>query len=73
MVATHAYIHCALIGWLHRYKGTWDAFRLIVKEDGVRGLWKGWIPNCQRAAVVCLGGDYRLLVHILLCDVPVQI
>ena len=40
-----------------RYTGTYDAFRSIVRSDGVLGLWKGWIPNCQRAAVVCLGGE----------------
>ena len=41
-----------------RYKGTWDAFRSIVQQDGIRGLWKGWAPNCQRAAFVCLEGKY---------------
>jgi solute carrier family 25 uncoupling protein 27 len=28
----------------------------IAREGGIRGLWKGWVPNCQRAAIVCLGG-----------------
>lgn len=42
----------------YRYKGMVDAFVSIVREDGVRGLWKGWVPNCQRAAIVCLGGKY---------------
>lgn len=40
-----------------RYQGTYNAFCIILKEDGFRGLWKGWVPNCQRAAVVCLGGE----------------
>ena len=22
------------------------------------GLWKGWLPNCQRAAMVSIGGIY---------------
>jgi len=29
---------------------------MIVHEGGVRGLWKGWVPNVQRAALVNLGG-----------------
>lgn len=33
------------------------AFRRIVAEGGVRGLWKGWAPNVQRAALVNLGGE----------------
>jgi solute carrier family 25 uncoupling protein 27 len=39
-----------------RYKGPVDAFLSIAREGGIRGLWKGWVPNCQRAAIVCLGG-----------------
>ncbi|XP_019848686.1 PREDICTED: mitochondrial uncoupling protein 4-like [Amphimedon queenslandica] len=38
-----------------KYKGSIDVLRIILKEDGFRGLWRGWIPNCQRAAIVCLG------------------
>lgn len=38
-----------------RYRGTRDAFRSILREGGIVGLWKGWAPNCQRAALVCLG------------------
>ncbi len=41
----------------HRYRGGVDVLRSIVAKDGVLGLWKGWVPNCQRAAVVCLGGE----------------
>lgn len=44
-----------LEGKTPRYTGTWDAFRSIVRSEGITGLWKGWLPNCQRAAVVCLG------------------
>ena len=40
-----------------RYTGMWDAFRSIVRSDGILGLWKGWAPNCLRASVVCLGGE----------------
>ncbi|CAB4013745.1 mitochondrial uncoupling 4-like, partial [Paramuricea clavata] len=38
-----------------RYRGTAHAFSSIVKQSGVRGLWKGWLPNVQRAALVNLG------------------
>lgn len=31
------------------------AFKKIVSESGIRGLWKGSIPNVQRAALVNLG------------------
>lgn len=31
------------------------AFREIVKRGGIKGLWKGSIPNVQRAALVNLG------------------
>jgi solute carrier family 25 uncoupling protein 27 len=38
-----------------RYKGTIDAFKVIFKEEGLAGLWKGVAPNVQRAALVNLG------------------
>jgi solute carrier family 25 uncoupling protein 27 len=31
------------------------AFRVIVNQEGVLGLWKGGIPAIQRAALVNLG------------------
>lgn len=34
----------------------YDAFYKITAEGGVRGLWKGWIPNVQRAGLVNMGG-----------------
>ncbi|CAI8046835.1 Mitochondrial uncoupling protein 4 [Geodia barretti] len=40
---------------LPRTRGTWRTLRDIVRREGGRGLWKGWVPNCQRAALVCLG------------------
>ncbi|GLH04718.1 Mitochondrial uncoupling protein 4C [Gryllus bimaculatus] len=44
-----------LLGQPPRVRGAWHAFRKIVAEGGVRGLWKGSIPNVQRAALVNLG------------------
>lgn len=38
-----------------RYRGVADAFATILRQGGVRGLWKGWVPNVQRAALVNLG------------------
>ena len=40
-----------------RYRGTAHAFSSIVKQNGITGLWKGWLPNVQRAALVNLGGQ----------------
>lgn len=44
-----------LLGFKPRVHNTWHAFQKIVAEGGVRGLWKGSIPNVQRAALVNLG------------------
>merc|ERR550519_2051937 len=37
------------------YKGPGDAFMGIFKSGGVTALWKGAVPNMQRAALVNLG------------------
>ena len=44
-----------LQGHARRFNGTLHAFTCIYRERGVRGLWRGWIPNCQRAALINLG------------------
>ncbi|KAG8273386.1 hypothetical protein J6590_021341 [Homalodisca vitripennis] len=44
-----------LMGKEPRVHGTVHAFQKIVSEGGLRGLWKGSIPNMQRAALVNLG------------------
>ena len=44
-----------LQGLPRRHKGTWDALCSIVSTGGIRALWRGWVPNVQRAALVNLG------------------
>lgn len=41
-----------------RVRGVLHAFVKIFSEGGIRGLWAGWVPNVQRAALVNLGGLY---------------
>ncbi|XP_067928148.1 mitochondrial uncoupling protein 4-like [Watersipora subatra] len=38
-----------------RYKSPFHAFKSILKQRGALGLWRGWAPNVQRAALVNLG------------------
>jgi len=35
-----------------RYRGLLDAFLTILREEGIRGLYKGVLPTSQRAAVI---------------------
>ncbi|XP_071447232.1 dicarboxylate carrier UCP2-like [Hetaerina americana] len=35
-----------------RYSSTIQAYRMIGREEGIRGLWKGTIPNISRNAIV---------------------
>ena len=44
-----------ILGLAPRVDGFFDAFRKTVEAAGYRGLWKGSIPNVQRAALVNLG------------------
>ena len=39
-----------------RHASVWQALRNIVREEGVLGLYRGSIPNVQRAFLVNLGG-----------------
>ncbi|KFP56482.1 Mitochondrial uncoupling protein 4, partial [Cariama cristata] len=38
-----------------RFRGVHHAFMKILSEGGIRGLWAGWVPNVQRAALVNMG------------------
>lgn len=42
---------------LLRFRGVHHAFAKILAEGGIRGLWAGWVPNIQRAALVNMGGN----------------
>lgn len=44
-----------LLGHEPRVHSAAHAFRKIVRKGGVKGLWKGSIPNVHRAALVNLG------------------
>ncbi|XP_028322889.1 mitochondrial uncoupling protein 2-like [Gouania willdenowi] len=35
-----------------RYNSTLDAYKTIARQEGVRGLWKGCMPNITRNAIV---------------------
>ncbi|XP_056139354.1 mitochondrial uncoupling protein 2-like isoform X1 [Lampris incognitus] len=39
-------------GSVKRYKGTFDAYRTIARDEGIQGLWKGCLPNITRNAIV---------------------
>ncbi|NWT28616.1 UCP4 protein, partial [Cardinalis cardinalis] len=51
-----------------RFRGVHHAFLKILSEGGVRGLWAGWVPNVQRAALVNMGDltTYDTVKHFLL-------
>eukprot|EP01116_Phalansterium_solitarium_P004197 TRINITY_DN15119_c0_g1_i1.p1 TRINITY_DN15119_c0_g1~~TRINITY_DN15119_c0_g1_i1.p1 ORF type:complete len:307 (-),score=27.26 TRINITY_DN15119_c0_g1_i1:145-1065(-) len=38
-----------------RYTGIFDALVKVSRQEGLGGLWRGWLPNVQRAALVNLG------------------
>lgn len=44
-----------LMGLEPRVHGAGHAFRQIIICGGIKGLWKGSVPNVQRAALVNLG------------------
>ena len=34
----------------YQYKGIWDAIKIIVSQEGLRGLYKGIVPNLLKVA-----------------------
>ncbi|XP_074996522.1 putative mitochondrial transporter UCP3 isoform X1 [Calonectris borealis] len=55
----------ALPDGARRYSGTVDAYRTIAREEGVRGLWRGTLPNIARNAIVNCG---ELVTYDLIKD-----
>ncbi|XP_028927536.1 mitochondrial uncoupling protein 4 isoform X4 [Ornithorhynchus anatinus] len=57
-----------------RFRGVHHAFAKILKEGGLRGLWAGWVPNVQRAALVNMGDltTYDSVKHFLLRNTSLQ-
>ncbi len=37
-------------GMGYKYKSIWDAVSIIVAEEGIRGMYKGLIPNLLKVA-----------------------
>ena len=37
-------------GMGYQYKSIWDAIRIIMAEEGIRGLYKGLVPNLLKVA-----------------------
>lgn len=64
----------ASIGQAPRYSGTFDALNKIVRSEGFTGLWKGVLPNVQRAFLVnmgeltCYDQAKRLIIRNGICD-----
>ena len=37
-------------GMGYQYDGIWDAVKMILRQEGVRGLYKGIVPNLLKVA-----------------------
>lgn len=37
-------------GMGYQYKGIWDAVKMIVAQEGLKGLYKGIVPNLLKVA-----------------------
>lgn len=57
-----------------RVHGIADALSQTYKKGGIRGLWTGWVPNVQRAALVNMGdlATYDTVKHALLRNTTLQ-
>ncbi|NXD27699.1 UCP3 protein, partial [Spelaeornis formosus] len=55
----------ALSDSARRYSSTMDAYRTIAREEGIRGLWRGTLPNIARNAIINCG---ELVTYDLLKD-----
>ncbi|XP_039710770.1 mitochondrial uncoupling protein 4 [Pteropus medius] len=66
------FLHFIIISF--RYRGVHHAFAKILAEGGIRGLWAGWVPNIQRAALVNMGDltTYDTVKHYLVLNTPLE-
>ncbi|XP_037698771.1 mitochondrial uncoupling protein 4 isoform X4 [Choloepus didactylus] len=57
-----------------RFRGVHHAFAKILAEGGIRGLWAGWVPNIQRAALVNMGDltTYDTVKHYLVLNTSLE-
>ncbi|XP_070274566.1 mitochondrial uncoupling protein 4 isoform X2 [Myotis yumanensis] len=57
-----------------RFRGVHHAFAKILAEGGIRGLWAGWVPNVQRAALVNMGDltTYDTVKHYLVLNTTLE-
>ncbi|KAM3932619.1 mitochondrial uncoupling protein 4 [Leptodactylus fuscus] len=57
-----------------RVRGVYHALVTIVSKGGIRGLWAGWVPNVQRAALVNMGDltTYDSVKHFLLRNTSIK-
>ncbi|XP_055981892.1 mitochondrial uncoupling protein 4 isoform X2 [Sorex fumeus] len=57
-----------------RFRGVHHAFAKILAEGGIRGLWAGWVPNIQRAALVNMGDltTYDTVKHYLVLNIQLE-
>lgn len=39
-----------MTGMGYQYKSIWDAIKIILKHEGIRGLYKGIVPNLMKVA-----------------------
>ncbi|XP_026689626.2 mitochondrial uncoupling protein 4 [Ciona intestinalis] len=57
-----------------RVNGVGHALKNIIRTSGVRGLWAGWVPNVQRAALVNMGdlATYDIVKHSILRNTSLE-
>ncbi|KAM7064896.1 putative mitochondrial transporter UCP3 isoform 1-T2 [Acridotheres tristis] len=68
----------ALSDSARQYSSTVDAYRTIAREEGIRGLWRGTLPNIARNAIINCGElvtydllkDALLRTHLMADNVP---
>lgn len=57
-----------------RYRGVYEALKIILRTEGLGGLWQGVVPNVQRAFLVNMGElacyDHvkRIIIQNQVCD-----